>query len=88
MTKDSNQAMMPSGCLLRMGLEVTIDLTVLYKLLPSEAPKFVKETGEDYRDKIVRPLTRTKIRINAVYYEAISLYSGKGMSFNNAFLKV
>src|SRR5678816_210415 len=59
------------------GLEVTIDLTVLYKLLPSEAPKLLKETGEDYRDKIVRPLTRTKIRDNAVYYEAISLYSGK-----------
>ena len=28
------------------GLEVTIDLTVLYKLLPSEAPKLVRETGE------------------------------------------
>src|SRR5690348_12863055 len=26
------------------GLEVTIDLTVLYRLVPSEAPKMVKET--------------------------------------------
>lgn len=40
------------------GLEVTIDLTVLYKLLPSEAPKLVRETGVDYTDKIVRPLTK------------------------------
>ncbi len=63
------------------GLEVTIDLTVLYKLLPSEAPKLIRETGEDYTDKIVRPLTRTKIRDNAVYYEAIALYSTKRDEF-------
>ncbi len=63
------------------GLEVTIDLTVLYKLLPTEAPKLVRETGEDYTDKIVRPLTRTKIRDNAVYYEAIALYSSKRDEF-------
>jgi regulator of protease activity HflC (stomatin/prohibitin superfamily) len=63
------------------GLEVTIDLTVLYKMLPSEAPKVVRETGLDYKDKIVRPLTRTKIRDNAVYYEAISLYSNKRDEF-------
>ena len=63
------------------GLEVTIDLTVLYKLLPSDAPKIVRETGLDYTDKIVRPLTRTKIRDNAVYYEAIALYSTKRDEF-------
>ena len=28
------------------GLEVTIDLTVLYKLLPSEAPRLVRERGQ------------------------------------------
>ena len=65
------------------GLEVTIDLTVLYKLLPSEAPKLVRETGVDYTDKIVRPLTRTKIRDNAVYYDAIALYSSKRDEFQS-----
>lgn len=69
------------------GLEVTIDLTVLYKLLPSEAPKLIKETGNDYRDKIVRPLTRTKIRDNAVYYEAVSLYSTKRDEFQQRIFK-
>lgn len=63
------------------GLEVTIDLTVLYRLLPSDAPKIVQETGVDYRDKIVRPLTRTKIRDNAVYYDAVALYSTKRDEF-------
>ncbi|MBE7173866.1 MAG: prohibitin family protein [Williamsia sp.] len=63
------------------GLEVTIDLTVLYKLIPSDAPRLVRETGLDYTDKIVRPLTRTKIRDNAVYYEAVALYSTKRDEF-------
>lgn len=69
------------------GLEVTIDLTVLYKLIPSEAPRLVRETGEDYTDKIVRPLTRTKIRDNAVYYEAIALYSTKRDEFQQRIFK-
>ncbi|HMT73113.1 MAG TPA: prohibitin family protein [Chitinophagaceae bacterium] len=69
------------------GLEVTIDLTVLYKLLPSEAPRLVRETGEDYTDKIVRPLTRTKIRDNSVYYEAVALYSTKRDEFQQRIFK-
>ncbi|MCC6683612.1 MAG: prohibitin family protein [Bacteroidia bacterium] len=63
------------------GLEVTIDLTVLYRLVPSEAPKLLQQTGLDYQDKIVRPLTRTKIRDNAVYYDAVSLYSKRRDEF-------
>jgi regulator of protease activity HflC (stomatin/prohibitin superfamily) len=69
------------------GLEVTIDLTVLYKLLPSDAPKIIRETGLDYTDKIVRPLTRTKIRDNAVYYEAIALYSTRRDEFQQRIFK-
>ncbi|MDZ4809209.1 MAG: prohibitin family protein [Bacteroidota bacterium] len=69
------------------GLEVTIDLTVLYKLLPSEAPRLIRETGVDYTDKIVRPLTRTKIRDNSVYYEAVSLYSNKRDEFQQRIFK-
>jgi regulator of protease activity HflC (stomatin/prohibitin superfamily) len=63
------------------GLEVTIDLTVLYRLIPTEAPRLLRETGIDYKDKIVRPLTRTKIRDNSVYYDAVALYSSKRDEF-------
>jgi len=63
------------------GLEVSIDMTVLYRVLPTDAPRIVMETGLDYTDKIVRPLTRTKIRDNAVYYDAVSLYSTKRDEF-------
>ena len=65
------------------GLEVTIDLTVLYRLVPADAPRLVKETGVDYEYKIVRPITRTRIRDNAVYYEAVALYSSKRDEFQS-----
>src|SRR6476620_9221939 len=69
------------------GLEVTIDLTVLYRLIPSEAPRLIRETGSDYEDKIVRPISRTRIRDNAVYYEAVSLYSTKRDEFQTRIFK-
>ncbi|HEX6428243.1 MAG TPA: prohibitin family protein [Niastella sp.] len=69
------------------GLEVVIDLTVLYRVLPTDAPRIVRESGLNYTDKIVRPLTRTKIRDNAVYYEAVSLYSSKRDEFQARIFK-
>jgi len=63
------------------GLEVTIDLTVLYRIIPADAPTLLRETGLDYKDKIVRPIARTRIRDNAVYYDAVSLYSTKRDEF-------
>lgn len=69
------------------GLEVTIDLTVLYRVIASEAPRLLNETGYDYKDKIVRPLTRTKIRDNAVYYQAIELFSNRRDEFQQRIYK-
>ena len=69
------------------GLEVIIDLTVLYKVLPSEAPRILKEIGTDYRNTIVRPICRTKIRDNAVYYDAVALYSSKRDEFQGRIFK-
>jgi regulator of protease activity HflC (stomatin/prohibitin superfamily) len=63
------------------GLEVTIDLTVLYSVIPSEAPRIYREIGMDYKNVIVRPITRTKIRDNAVYYDAVALYSKQRDAF-------
>jgi regulator of protease activity HflC (stomatin/prohibitin superfamily) len=63
------------------GLEVIVDLTVLYKVVPSETPRLLKEVGTDYRNVLVRPICRTKIRDNAVYYDAVALYSTKRDEF-------
>lgn len=65
------------------GLEVTIDLSVLFSVTPKDAPRILKEIGDDYLDKIVRPITRTAIRDNAVSYEAVALYSIKRQEFQN-----
>lgn len=65
------------------GLEVIVDLTVLYRVIPSEAPRILREIGTDYRNTIVRPLCRTKIRDNAVYYDAVALYSTKRDEFQS-----
>lgn len=69
------------------GLEVTIDLSVLYRLVPNDAPKLLSQTGEDYEDKIVRPITRTRIRDNAVYYDAVALFSSKRDEFQQRIFK-
>jgi regulator of protease activity HflC (stomatin/prohibitin superfamily) len=69
------------------GLEVTIDLTVLYRVVADDAPKLFQQTGLDFKDKIVRPITRTKIRDNAVYYQAIELFSTKRDEFQQRIYK-
>ncbi len=69
------------------GLEVVVDLTVLYRILPSRAPTILQEIGPDYKDKIVRPITRTMIRDNAVYYDAVALYSLKRNEFQTRIYK-
>jgi len=65
------------------GLEVIIDLSVLYHIVPDKAPEILRNTGgrEVITDKIIRPLARTKIRDNAVYYDAVALYSTKREEF-------
>lgn len=69
------------------GLEVTIDLSVLYRVNPSETPKLITDIGVNFEDKIVRPITRTRIRDNSVYYDAISLYSTKRDEFQSRIFK-
>ncbi len=63
------------------GLEVVIDLTVLFRIVPEQAPNILRSIGREYRDIIVRPLVRTKIRDYAAYYDAVSLYSTKRDEF-------
>jgi regulator of protease activity HflC (stomatin/prohibitin superfamily) len=69
------------------GLEVTIDLTVLYHVNRDEAPRIIREIGPDYEEVIIRPVTRTKIRDNSVFYNAIDLYSVKREEFQQRIYK-
>jgi regulator of protease activity HflC (stomatin/prohibitin superfamily) len=69
------------------GLELTLDLTILYKVNKADAPRVLREIGTDYEDVIVRPITRTKIRDNAVFYAAVDLYSTKREEFQQRIYK-
>ncbi len=73
--------------LTRDGLEVTIDLSVLYRVNAGNAPKLIQMIGVEFKDKIIRPVTRTKIRDNAVYYDAVELYSTKRDEFQTRIFK-
>lgn len=63
------------------GLEVIIDLSVLYHILPDKSPEILRTIGPNIKGVIVRPVTRTKIRDNAVFYDAVALYSSKRDEF-------
>jgi regulator of protease activity HflC (stomatin/prohibitin superfamily) len=65
------------------GLEVTIDLSVLFRVNDVKAPFIYQNIGVDYVDKIVRPVTRTVLRDNAVNYQAVDLYSIKRQQFQD-----
>jgi regulator of protease activity HflC (stomatin/prohibitin superfamily) len=63
------------------GLEVVIDLTVLFRVTSDKAPTILRTIGEDYTNIVVRPIVRTKIRDLAANYEAVALYSSKREEF-------
>ena len=65
------------------GLEVMVDLSVLYKVNSAKAPFILQNIGLDYVDKIVRTVSRTAIRDNAVNYAAVELYSVKRQEFQD-----
>lgn len=69
------------------GLEVVIDLTVLYRVQPDQAPTILRKIGANYEDVIVRPITRTRIRDISAYYEAVALYSTKRDEFQGKIFK-
>jgi len=69
------------------GLEVQLDLTILFRIVPEKAPEILRSIGKNYHDVIVRPMTRTKIRDYAAYYDAVSLYSTKRDEFQQRLFK-
>ncbi len=51
------------------GMEMKLDVTVTYRLIPESAPWVYRNLGEDYEDKLIRPGIGTAIR------EAVSKFS-------------
>ncbi|MBI2482747.1 prohibitin family protein [Candidatus Uhrbacteria bacterium] len=63
--------------LTKEGLDVTLDLTVLYRLQEAQASDVFKAFGPQYRDRIIRPVIRSAIRQVVAEFEAKDIYSEK-----------
>jgi regulator of protease activity HflC (stomatin/prohibitin superfamily) len=57
------------------GLNVGLDITILYKLDPKSASDIYQKIGEDYAEVIVRPQIRTVIREVVKDYNATDIYA-------------
>ncbi|MEA2065425.1 MAG: prohibitin family protein [Patescibacteria group bacterium] len=59
------------------GLEVDLDITVLYHLDENKASNVFKDLGLNYEEKIIRPGIRSGIREVVANYKARDIYSEK-----------
>lgn len=59
------------------GQQVRVDATVLFRIDPENAPAVWQTIGEDYVDKLVRPISRSQIRMVISRYSAPAIYSEK-----------
>jgi len=64
-------------CLSKDGLKMPLDITVVYRLVPSDAPWIYQNIGSDYEEKVIRPSARTAIREAASTITAQEAYSSK-----------
>jgi len=65
------------SCLSAEGLKVDLDITVLYKLDSTKASEVYRDLGEEYVEKIIRPVIRGNIRGIVGKYMAKEVYSVK-----------
>lgn len=63
------------------GLEVIMDLTILYRVNPVKAPELFRNLSNDYENRYVRAIARTRIREAAANYVATDLYSFRRKEF-------
>lgn len=73
-SKQGNDAI---SALTKEGLNVDLDITVLYHLDEQAASDVFKNVGLDYEAKIIRPEIRSVIREVIAQYEAKDIYSEK-----------
>jgi regulator of protease activity HflC (stomatin/prohibitin superfamily) len=71
------QGMDAIQALTKEGLDVSLDITVLYRLNQEQANEVYREVGLDYEDKILRPIIRSSIREIIAQYDAKVIYSEK-----------
>lgn len=59
------------------GLSMPLDITVVFRLVGSDAPRVYRDIGADYVEKIIRPSARTAVREAIAGFSAQEAYSTK-----------
>lgn len=59
------------------GQQVKVDATVLFMVEKSKVPELWRTVGDDYVNKLIRPVTRSQIRMVISRYTAPVIYSEK-----------
>lgn len=57
------------------GQQVKVDVSVLFRINKDKASELYQTIGSDYVDKIIRPFSRSQIRMVISRYSATSIYS-------------
>jgi len=70
--------------LTKEGLTISLDITVLYHLIPQKASDVYKDIGIDYPEILIRPSIRSIIREETAKYEAKDIYSEKRAELRDA----
>ncbi|MEI8361082.1 MAG: prohibitin family protein [bacterium] len=71
------------AALTKEGLNISMDITVLYKLDRLQAASIYKTIGLDYEEKVIRPEIRSTIRGVASQYTAKEIYADKREEAND-----
>lgn len=69
------------------GQQVKVDATVIFRINPAKAPDVIKSIGQDYVDKLIRPFSRSQIRMVISRYTAPAIYSEKRQEAEAAMTK-
>lgn len=57
------------------GQTVKAEITILFKVDPDKAAELYQSIGTDYVDKLIRPITRSQVRMVISRYSAPAIYS-------------
>ena len=57
------------------GLEIKVDVSVLYRLKPDKVAELVQRYGLKYEDQVIRPVIRTVVRDAVASFESSQVYS-------------
>jgi regulator of protease activity HflC (stomatin/prohibitin superfamily) len=69
------------------GLEISVDVTVQYQIIPSKAPTLHEQIGPDYETVIIRPQVRSEVRNSIGQFNAAELISTKRKALETLIIK-